>query len=64
MILHCKIGTISSSLKQIWKRKLPVVKDIIRYRDYPRVPGQKWETGIVEEIRNILGTTYYYISKF
>jgi len=53
MTIYAKIGTHSQSIIRIgFKRKLPIVGDVIKFKTHPPIPGEKWREGKVDFINN------------
>lgn len=62
MELYAKIGTgPQKKIRVGWKRNMPQVDDIIKFKMIPVGHGEKWKRGRVSMIRN-LGYQLYYIS--
>lgn len=49
---YAKVGTHSGERIRIkYKRKLPSIKQVIQFKRYPYGRYEKWETGLVYDIR-------------
>jgi len=63
--LYAKIGTHSSKIIKVgWKRKPPKIGDFIKFKDWPPERYAKWETGIVDEIRDTGSQIIFFIERF
>lgn len=64
MQIYAKIGTGSGSI--IWvgyKRKLPIVGDFIKFKPHPPEKYAKWETGVIDEIKDVGNQLLYFIER-
>ena len=62
--VRAKVGTHPVSVIYIgWKRKLPKVGDRVKFRTYPYDKHERWQGGIVDEVRDV-GYSLYYISRW
>ncbi len=54
MIIYAKIGTHSQcTIRVERKRNYPKVGDVIRFKSFPAVCGEKWRQAKVDKIKNI-----------
>ncbi len=61
MEIYAKIGTgPQCRIRVKYKRNPPKVGDIIEFRSVPNRPGERWERGIVDMIKD-LGYKLYYV---
>jgi len=62
--LHAKIGTHGGKVILVgWKHYQPSVGDAIKFRPFPYQKGDKWQDGIVDEIKDTGWYNLYFISR-
>lgn len=63
--VYAKIGTMSGCWIVVNRKTMPpVAGDHIEFKEIPTLRGEKWETGIVDEVyKNHHGDNIYFVAR-